>query len=460
MEQEIITFIFASSKPAEFTEQIYDNRNILQRTNGVVIHDMKIFNSIFDLAASDFKFRIIIHAGIPDNESEIIGASGLNFLGDIRAMPGFENIDIPFVSRKKGIFLDLNTKQQTLSKEIDGYQCFYTPMANDPKHINTFVSKLPVYTKGELLGTVVEVPGLKKGLDFAVLTALYKDEFQIYKEHCLTAPDTIVGNSYNAQFAIKADRVIGDYDKPFALIHQEQMGLVDAAIYSTQIIDKIDPRFLLMGGVCGGSKSKTELYDIIIPTIIYDYGTGKLIDARIKPLDPDSIPKIPFSFSYQGEKNSIAGNFQSKEFKSNSEKLLTTYLLNRKIEIIQNMKELMPESLKDSFPPNFNIHIDEFACGPWVVKTNGFLDDFLLNEFSAQIKGLEMESYSVNRAGNIAQKYGRYSLVVKSVMDYTESNKTDGPGGSTKRFASLVSLICIRALMPILLEFKDPKLDT
>ena len=124
------------------------------------------------------------------------------------------------------------------------------------------------------------------------------------------------------------------------------------------------------------------------------------------------------------------------------------------------MKELMPESLKDSFPPNFNIHIDEFACGPWVVKTNGFLDDFLLNEFSAQIKGLEMESYSVNRAGNIAQKYGRYSLVVKSVMDYTESNKTDGPGGSTKRFASLVSLICIRALMPILLEFKDPKLDT
>ncbi|MBK8450211.1 MAG: hypothetical protein IPL42_09430 [Saprospiraceae bacterium] len=69
-----------------------------------------------------------------------------------------------------------------------------------------------------------------------------------------------------------------------------------------------------------------------------------------------------------------------------------------------------------------------------------------------------MESYSINRAGNIVQKYGRYSLVVKSVMDYTNTKKEDGVAGHIKKFAALMSLICIRAMMPILLEFKDPKL--
>ncbi|MBK8450212.1 MAG: hypothetical protein IPL42_09435 [Saprospiraceae bacterium] len=46
----------------------------------------------------------------------------------------------------------------------------------------------------------------------------------------------------------------------------------------------------------------------------------------------------------------------------------------------------MPETQKGNFPVNFDIHIDEFACGPWVVKTDGFLNDYLLKEFSEQIK--------------------------------------------------------------------------
>lgn len=461
MQKEIITFIFTAPSPADFTESIYKSRNILKKANGVVVHDIAIFKTFFEIASDDFQFRIIIHAEIADNNPGVIGESGLNFLGDLKELPEFKNIEIPFISRKKVLFLDSVTMKESLYKQVGKYKCFYTGLANDPDHVDTFIEMLPVFTKGVLVNELYK-PGLKKGADFAVLTALYEDEFQIYKEHCDTIPDTISANCYKSTFIRKVDRIKNDYEKPFALIHQEQLGLVDAAIYSTQIMDKIDPRFLLMGGVCGGLISGVSQYDIIIPTIIYDYATGKLKgEDESKPaVDKIAEPQLETSYKPEGSDKVVKGKFESKQFKSTSEKLLTNYIFNRKGEIIQNMKELMPETQKVNFPPKFDIHIDEFACGPWVVKTDGFLDDYLLKEFSEQIKGLEMESYSVNRAGNIVQKYGRYSLVVKSVMDYTNTKKEDGVGGSIKKFAALMSFLCIRAMMPILLEFNDPKIPS
>lgn len=460
MEEQIMTFIIADPKHGGFTEEFYGYRNFISMSNAVVIHDVKTFFIFYNLAKDDFKFRLIIHAGIADADLKSIGQTGFSYLGEITLNERFKKLDIPFLSRKRSLFIDTATQHENLFRIIDDYKCYNAWVFNTPKRIEEVLSDIPIYSKAEIENSK---PGLKKRLDFAVLTALYNDEFQIYKEHCETIPDHISANCYNSKFIRKVDGVKNDYEKNFALIHQEQMGLVDAAIYSTQIMDKIDPRFLLMGGVCGGLKNGVSQYDVIIPTIIYDYATGKLKgEDESKPAADDSIaePRLETSYKPEGSDKVVKGKFESKQFKSTSEKLLTTYIFNRKGEIIQNMKELMPETLKENFPDKFDIHIDEFACGPWVVKTDGFLDDYLLKEFSEQIKGLEMESYSVNRAGNIVQKYGRYSLVVKSVMDYTNTKKEDGPGGSIKKFAALMSFLCIRAMMPILLEFNDPKLPS
>jgi nucleoside phosphorylase len=324
---------------------------------------------------------------------------------------------------------------------------------NSPKRIDEVLNDLPVFSKAQIEGSG---PGLKKGLDFAVLTALYEDEFQIYKEHCDLTVDSIVANGYHTTFLRKNEAIKSDYEKPFALVHQEQMGVVDAAIYATQIIDKVDPRFLLMGGVCGGLKAGVQEFDIIIPTIVYDYSTGKLIGGE-RPGKEGDDPSPMFNYETNGSDKVVKGRVETKGFKSNAEKLLTEFIIRRKEDIITNMRQLMPETQKVNFPTGFDIHVDEFACGPWVVKTDGFLDEYLLKEFSNKIKGLEMESYSINRAGNIVQKYGRYSLVIKSVMDYTDTKKSDGQKGYVKKFAALMSLVCIRAMMPILLDFKDPK---
>lgn len=455
MVQEIMTFIVADPKHGGFTEEFYGYRNFIAKSNAVVIHDVNTFFIFYNMAKDDFRFRIVIHAGIGDSDKDSIGHTGLSYLGEIMSDERFKYLDIPFMSRKRSLFLDATTRNENLYRIIDDYKCYNAWVFNTPKRIDEVLSDIPIYSKAEIENSK---PGLKKGLDFAILTALYEDEFQIYKEHCETIPDRITSNCYDSKFIRKVDRVKDDYEKNFALIHQEQMGLVDAAIYSTQIVDKIDPKFLLMGGVCGGLKGSVELYDIIIPTVVYDYATGKMKgedkDATEPSIDLDKKLKI----TYEGDKKLVSGKLEPKNYKADSEKLLTSFLEKKKPEIIQNMKELMPETEKKNFPANFDIHINEFACGPWVVKTDGFLDDYLLEVFSNQIKGLEMESYSINRVGNIAQKYGRFSLVVKSVMDFTDPKKKDGPDGRIKKFAALMSFICIRAMMPILLEFNDPKI--
>ena len=72
-----------------------------------------------------------------------------------------------------------------------------------------------------------------------------------------------------------------------------------------------------------------------------------------------------------------------------------------------------------------------------------------------------MESYGLVRAANLTKKL---SLVVKSVMDYTDSKKSDThiqendkdnipKGENVKQMASYMSFICIQALIPHLRKY-------
>lgn len=273
--------------------------------------------------------------------------------------------------------------------------------------------------------------GENKNLDFAVITALYDSEITTFLDNMQfdDASNLDLKNGKIGKHAIINPNV--DYSNSFMIVNQNKMGVIDAASFATRIVTKYPPKFLLMGGVCGGRKKKgVSLYDIIIPTRIFDYMTGKL------------------------EK----GEFISYGHSSSTNENLTTYIERNTVLIKANMLILANHSMKE-LVENVKIHIGDFACGPWVVKTDNFLEKELATEEKKNILGLEMESLSILRTSENFQKYGNYALVVKSVMDFTDDKKSDGPNKMIKSNAAYISYLCIRSLMPLLMKFEDSNLS-
>lgn len=275
--------------------------------------------------------------------------------------------------------------------------------------------------------------GSKSDIDFAIITALYDDECTTFIDNMDKLSD--VNGIKNCKRGVHAKlQKHYDYQKEFVIINQDRMGVIDAASFATQLIFKHNPTYLIMGGVCGGRKSKqVELYDVIIPHTIFDYITGKLENDE----------------------------FISYNHKSKTNDDLIKFLRKQKSNIKAGMLSLSKSSpALQSIVDKVNIHIGDLACGPWVVKTKGFLEHEVAVEEKQHILGVEMESLSILRASENFQEYGKYALVVKSVMDFTDERKTDGKNGIVKSNAAYISYLCIRALMPILLTFQDSKLKT
>lgn len=261
--------------------------------------------------------------------------------------------------------------------------------------------------------------------DFAIITALYDDECTTFLDNMDYTPSQYFKNGYSGKHVKLQENI--DYKGDFLVINQDKMGVIDAASFATKIITEHNPKFLLMGGVCGGRKNKdVNLYDVIIPKKIFDYMTGKM------------------------EK----GTFISYNHSASANHNLVTFLEKQVYNIKARMLNLSRNDMK-GIVEKVTIHFGDFACGPWVVKTNDFMEEELAIEEKKDILGLEMESISILRTSENFQEYGKYSIVVKSVMDFTDDKKSDGLNGAIKTTAAYISYLCIRAIMPILMEFKD-----
>jgi nucleoside phosphorylase len=102
---------------------------------------------------------------------------------------------------------------------------------------------------------------------------------------------------------------------------------------------------------------------------------------------------------------------------------------------------------------NLNIKIGVLACGSFVLKSGGFLET-KSKEINDKIIGFEMESYGVMRATKYLNNSKNLSLVVKSVMDYTDEKKSDSViGEPVKSIAAYMSYLFVRVLIPYIDDF-------
>lgn len=288
-----------------------------------------------------------------------------------------DNVDFNIISRypddvSKDLLTDLKKsaiKLGSLYKEI-----------KDVKTVT--VSSLRKKSK---IGTI-SYSGINEQIDYAIIAALYDDEFSSLKEF-LEDEKPILGFDTMKTYKLK------NSDKRVLVDFQTRMGMVEATYLSTQIMSRFSPKYLIMVGVCGGRATKdVKLLDLIIPNKVFDYQSGKYDNGVFKPY-------------------LRVCNINNKKTISVSE------------QVLKSMEAYVNTPLKKKCK-NITVHSKTLACGNIVVKTNGYLED-VISAFDEETQAVEMESFGVVRSTELIEDKRVIPIIIKSVMDYTEKDKND-----------------------------------
>lgn len=223
--------------------------------------------------------------------------------------------------------------------------------------------------------------------DVAIIAALYDDEYTSLKEFLDIEEEIVPGFETLKKATVKGT------DKRVLVDFQSKMGMIDAAVLSTQIVDRFKPSYLVMVGVCGGRAQKgVSLRDILIPQKVFDYQSGKYEAGVFKPY------------------------MRAVELKN---KKISTYY----DDVLKKMKDYVQIPSKEECG-KIKVHKRSLACGNVVVKTTGYLDGEIAR-YDEEVEGVEMESFGVVRAAVLAYSCNVQPIIIKAVMDYTEMDKSD-----------------------------------
>ncbi len=445
-EQTILTFIITDPKDVTFTGHVYQSRNFLNIAQPIILHEFNHFYTIFRSAGEDFRFRVVVHAGLMDSGGVMIGE---HIFEEFRSKPELKNLDIYFVTRKPDWF-----KEDQFFIDRDGHRYYNLKYFNRQDFIEDFLKTIPVYRKGDLVvsnstqdslpsaTTAGEVQDQGKDVDFTIITALYDDESTAFIENSKEDKNykSPMGNVLKLTFR-EDDDSTEDYREPFYLSHAQKMGMVDSTYNAAMLLENYNPKFLIMAGVCGGKEGKKEAdkeptglkyRDVIIANNIADVQTGKLEKGKF----------IPYLMSE-------AANHE-----------LITFIEQKKDEIKKRMY-LLCDKRDKAFVKHVQdvvIRIGDYGCGSRVINTTNYFKKEISSRNNKAI-ALEMESYGIYRTctlhNTLDRKRPTLPLVVKSVMDYTDENKTD----EYKTDAAKMSYLCIRAMMPLLCEFHKRRIN-
>lgn len=363
-----------------------------------------------DQMPDSYEFSLLVHLG---KKALTKGQDGDDYAAEIAAEWWGHSLKYEFTSRE-GTDRWQGIKVHHTNRLPDGANIDMLP-------INRLVElRRPEYTNGST--------SQKKALSIAIQTALDKSENDIFRNY-LDAKEINL-TTWKGKFK-ESSHFTQDFKEDILLVKQKQMGMVDAAYTASSLIHENEIDYLLLAGVCGGRKKKVKMFDVIIPAKVYDFAFGSLENGEYLQRDLDAKMDEDLISYLQRPEN-------VKRIKSGMIALMDT-----------------GHQDKEHFVRNVEIHFEVMACGPWVVKTEGFLEK-LSTEKNNLIRGLEMESYSIGRLFELYKQRGIKALVVKSVMDFTDEKKgEDLQNVDTKHIAGYISYLCIRSLLPLLAEYHE-----
>jgi nucleoside phosphorylase len=194
--------------------------------------------------------------------------------------------------------------------------------------------------------------------------------------------------------------------KERTIVHAKigEMGMTAAAATSMKVIFTFRPRYLIMVGIAAGvvkEELEDQRYgDVIVPDVIWNYSAGKFVSPDMAEIQYGNMGFLPRSTS---------------EY------------------IPEEILPYLRRAAKSEENP-CHVYIGPMACGSTVVANRELLEKQIYTQYR-HTAGLDMESYAVAYAANHANDPRPVPIIVKSVCDFADSQKSD----EYQRFAAYSS---------------------
>lgn len=284
-------------------------------------------------------------------------------------------------------------------------------------------------------------------IKYAIITALYKDEFEELKK-IFDFPQELNINTPKKIFYrgfLKTNKEI----EVVAAV-PNSTGMLDSAIVASLLLEYFRPEYLLMSGVCGASNDYS-FGDIVVAKQVFTFQKGKISD--IKRMNEDGSFQnidlydingnlVDYKLLFDNDGNQVAISIEKFEVEQDAIIQLDSFFedsLNPKLETI---KQKINFSIRNESYLNIDrdikIVLEPMACSTMVINKNGYFND-TIKSIHRKTAAVEMESYGVARACQFANGGKTKALIFKSVMDNTV-NKSDFIGNvNWKKFAAFTS---------------------
>ncbi|MBA6354904.1 MULTISPECIES: hypothetical protein [unclassified Colwellia] len=220
--------------------------------------------------------------------------------------------------------------------------------------------------------------------DFLIFCALSKER-QAYSQSNANFGDLKIIRGLNCQ-----DIKIGGYSG--LCITPARMGLVSMGIVASKAIEFFQPKIVAMSGICAGVLGESNLLDLIIGDVCWEYQTGKFKDN---------------SFKQEPYQSTIDSNVRVE----------IDQLIQSK-NLLGKLKEgLFDSELKDS-----KVIIAPISSGSAVIASASKMAE--IGTQHRKMAGLEMEMYSLYEAASQSPSKPLY-FGAKAVVDLGDSSKGD-----------------------------------
>lgn len=139
------------------------------------------------------------------------------------------------------------------------------------------------------------------------------------------------------------------------------MGMAAAATLSTKMIEHFKPKYIIMVGIAAGIGNDKNLGDIIIPSEVWNYSSGKYIESKNGQESMLEFLPDPVSIPLEAKIREVV----SQEFK---ERLFG----------IRNEADNAPEN-------ELKVVIGPMACGAAVVANKDIVEELIKNIIERQL---------------------------------------------------------------------------